>query len=192
MLPRVVATALPRTAPSAARRCAPLWATASRATARQLWTTPSCSAADKSGVGAPGLGRDAAGHLGGGAQLGNQSPIHGDQLMPSGDEMGRVRSLIFRSKQRGSLELDLMLGEFAYAALPGFSSEELDAWEDVLDVENPDLFRYLSEQEPVPKHYVTALGGTVQLSDNAPLKALFEYIKKNNRMASGVWDRNLG
>ena len=77
---------------------------------------------------------------------GNQSPLYGDKSVPEGDEYGRHRRLIYRSKQRGWLELDLLLGEFALFQLPAYTGAQLDLWEEVLDVENPDLYKYLTLQ----------------------------------------------
>ena len=79
-----------------------------------------------------------------------QSPLYGDKTLPEGDEFGRHRRLIYRSKQRGWLELDLLLGEFALFQLPGYDDSQLDLWEEILDVENPDLYKYLTLQLPSP------------------------------------------
>jgi succinate dehydrogenase flavin-adding protein (antitoxin of CptAB toxin-antitoxin module) len=79
-----------------------------------------------------------------------QSPLYGDKTLPMGDEFGRHRRLIYRSKQRGWLELDLLLGEFALFQLPEYSDGQLDLWEEILDVENPDLYKYLTLQLPSP------------------------------------------
>lgn len=81
---------------------------------------------------------------------GAQSPLYADKTLPEGDEFGRHRRLIYRSKQRGWLELDLLLGEFALFELPGYGSDQLDLWEEILDVENPDLYKYLTLQLPSP------------------------------------------
>merc|ERR1719223_2455368 len=81
---------------------------------------------------------------------GNQSPLYADKTLPEGDDFGRHRRLIYRSKQRGWLELDLLLGEFALFELPSYDNSQLDLWEEILDVENPDLYKYLTLQLPSP------------------------------------------
>lgn len=76
--------------------------------------------------------------------------MYADKSLPVGDEFGRHRRLIYRSKQRGWLELDLLLGEFALSQLPGYDDSQLDLWEEILDVENPDLYKYMTLQLPSP------------------------------------------
>merc|ERR1711998_735015 len=63
----------------------------------------------------------------------------------------RRRRLIYRSKQRGWLELDIVLGGWSEANLKRMNSEELDEFQNILDLENPDLFKWLTLQEPVPE-----------------------------------------
>merc|ERR1712086_360169 len=60
------------------------------------------------------------------------------------------RRLIYRSKQRGWLELGIMLGEWSSANLARMTPTELEEYENILDLENPDLFKWLTLQEPVP------------------------------------------
>ena len=59
----------------------------------------------------------------------------------------QVNRLLYRSRQRGFLEMDLLVGQFAERRLPQMSEPELAAFSSVLDQENPDLFKWLTGQE---------------------------------------------
>ena len=60
------------------------------------------------------------------------------------------RKLLYRSKQRGWLEMDIMLGNWAAANLPRLQEAELQQFQEVIDMENPDLFKWLTGQVAVP------------------------------------------
>ncbi|KAK3287793.1 hypothetical protein CYMTET_4703 [Cymbomonas tetramitiformis] len=70
------------------------------------------------------------------------------------DREAAVKRLLYRSKQRGFLEMDLIIGQWAEANLKNLSDEQLNCFALVLDEENPDLFRYLTGQEDAPEHLV--------------------------------------
>ncbi|KAG1658832.1 hypothetical protein FOA52_008257 [Chlamydomonas sp. UWO 241] len=59
--------------------------------------------------------------------------------------------LMYRSKQRGFLELDLLVGLWAERELPRMEPRMLHAFSDVLDLENPDLFKWLTGQLVPPE-----------------------------------------
>jgi succinate dehydrogenase flavin-adding protein (antitoxin of CptAB toxin-antitoxin module) len=61
-----------------------------------------------------------------------------------------VQKLLYRSKQRGLLELDLLVGNYAEQHLPHMNEQQLKLTEDVLSEENPDLWRWISGQEAPP------------------------------------------
>jgi len=61
-----------------------------------------------------------------------------------------VNRLLYRSRQRGFLEMDLLVGLFAERRLPLMAERVLAAFSAVLDQENPDLFKWLTGQEPAP------------------------------------------
>ena len=63
----------------------------------------------------------------------------------------RCKRLLFRSWHRGTRELDLLLGPFAERHLSSFSDRQLDIYERFLEHSDPDIYRWLTDAEPVPK-----------------------------------------
>lgn len=62
----------------------------------------------------------------------------------------KKKQLIFRSWHRGTREIDLLLGRFADAYVPGFSAPQLDAYERLLLNSDPDIYNWITGAEPVP------------------------------------------
>lgn len=60
------------------------------------------------------------------------------------------KQLIFRSWHRGTREIDLLLGRFADAHVPGFDAGQLMLYERFLNNSDPDIFNWLTGQEPMP------------------------------------------
>lgn len=60
------------------------------------------------------------------------------------------RKLIFRSWHRGTKEMDLIMGSFADRHVPGFTAAELQAYEEILNHSDPDLYNWITGAEPVP------------------------------------------
>ena len=69
----------------------------------------------------------------------------------------QVNRLLYRSRQRGFLEMDLLVGLWAERRLPQMAEPELAACSAVLDQENPDLFKWLTGQEPAPDDMLSNL-----------------------------------
>jgi antitoxin CptB len=76
------------------------------------------------------------------------------------------KQLIFRSWHRGTREIDLLLGKFADARLPGFDAGQLMLYDRFLNNSDPDIFNWLTGQEPVPP-----------AEDNAVVAALLAFYK---------------
>lgn len=62
----------------------------------------------------------------------------------------RRKRLIFRSWHRGTKEMDLLMGSFADRHLPGFSEAQVDRYEALLELSDPDLYNWITGVEPVP------------------------------------------
>ncbi|XP_070027535.1 succinate dehydrogenase assembly factor 2, mitochondrial-like [Nicotiana tabacum] len=58
--------------------------------------------------------------------------------------------LIYRSKQRGYLELDLVLGKWVEEHIQSMDENGISSLVHVLDLENPDLWKWLTGQEQPP------------------------------------------
>ncbi|CAH9142727.1 unnamed protein product [Cuscuta epithymum] len=58
--------------------------------------------------------------------------------------------LVYRSKQRGYLELDLILGNWVENHIHSMDANGIKALVHVLDAENPDLWKWLTGQEQAP------------------------------------------
>ncbi|XP_020106821.1 succinate dehydrogenase assembly factor 2, mitochondrial-like isoform X1 [Ananas comosus] len=59
--------------------------------------------------------------------------------------------LLYRSKQRGFLELDLVLGNWVEENIRSMDELRIRALVDVLDLENPELWKWLTGQEQPPE-----------------------------------------
>ncbi|KAG6495697.1 succinate dehydrogenase assembly factor 2, mitochondrial-like [Zingiber officinale] len=59
--------------------------------------------------------------------------------------------LLYRSRQRGFLELDLVVGSWVEEHIRDMDDLHIKALTDVLDLENPDLWKWLTGQEQPPE-----------------------------------------
>ncbi len=64
------------------------------------------------------------------------------------------KRLLFRSWHRGTRELDLLMGTFAERHLPDMTAEELDLYDEILAHPDPDLYNWITAQEPVPANFI--------------------------------------
>lgn len=67
------------------------------------------------------------------------------------DDLEKKRKqLKFRSWHRGTKEMDLLLGSFADQHLSGFSDEELVLYEQVLELNDLELYNWITGKESPP------------------------------------------
>lgn len=60
------------------------------------------------------------------------------------------KMLKFRSWHRGTREIDLLLGRFADTHVDGFDAEDIALYERFLNNSDPDIYNWITGQEPVP------------------------------------------
>lgn len=63
----------------------------------------------------------------------------------------RRKRLIYRSKQRGWLEVDLLLGSWAAENAHRLSHEDMDAYERILNLETVDIYNVVTGQIEAPE-----------------------------------------
>lgn len=94
---------------------------------------------------------------------------------------------MYRSRQRGFLELDLLVGSWAEEHLNDMTSQELSELSAVLDQENPDLFSWLTGQtDPSPE----MAGNGVYLRLREHVAAAMDRMPEHCKAAKGsAWVR---
>jgi succinate dehydrogenase assembly factor 2 len=98
----------------------------------------------------------------------NQLPTYDDVKYSKLDS--RRKRLLFRSKERGMLETDLILGSFAIKNLEGMNETQLVQFEEILDCIDPDLFMYLTKKVDTPPELDNEVMHMIQLHTfNNPL-----------------------
>ena len=70
--------------------------------------------------------------------------IRRDHCKPVHDLDTKRKRLVWRSKQRGWLEVDLLLGTWAVDNVSKLSPDELDQYERILNLETVDLFNLVA------------------------------------------------
>ncbi|WP_340151466.1 succinate dehydrogenase assembly factor 2 [uncultured Sneathiella sp.] len=65
----------------------------------------------------------------------------------------RRKRLIHRSRYTGMKETDLLLGGFANKYVSGFTSDQLDSYEALLEAGDPNIYVWAVGREEVPEDY---------------------------------------
>jgi antitoxin CptB len=74
----------------------------------------------------------------------------------------RRRRLLFRSWHRGLREMDLIMGRFADAWISRLSDSELDDYERLIEISDPELLAWIMGTADVPEAYDNALLGRLK------------------------------
>jgi succinate dehydrogenase assembly factor 2 len=72
-------------------------------------------------------------------------------LTDSEKDIARRKRMIYRSKQRGWLEADILMGSWASEFVPNLSAKDLDDYEVVLKEETIDIFNYITGKDALPE-----------------------------------------
>jgi antitoxin CptB len=63
------------------------------------------------------------------------------------------KRLLYRARHMGTNENDIFFGSFAEETLISLSKEQLDIFEKLLEVNDPDLFMWVTGAKPVPAEH---------------------------------------
>lgn len=103
------------------------------------------------------------------SSLSNDFQSHDIDLSNEESKRRLFNRLLYRSKQRGFLELDLVLGKWVQENIHSLDENRIKALINVLDMENPDLWKWVSGQEQPPE----------AMNSNPVFVAVREGVKKN-------------
>jgi antitoxin CptB len=78
--------------------------------------------------------------------------MSGTTLSSEGLDLRR-RKLLFRSWHRGMREMDLIMGRFADHVIEKLTDEELDQFESLIEVPDPQLLSWITGEVQVPEGY---------------------------------------
>src|SRR4051812_13620121 len=67
----------------------------------------------------------------------------------SAEQEARMKRILYRCKQRGLLELDLIMGAFATKQIRQLGQQDLDDLEKLSLCETPDVMQWILKQQPV-------------------------------------------
>jgi antitoxin CptB len=65
----------------------------------------------------------------------------------------RRRRLLFRATHRGSHETDLLIGGFVTPRIAGMTDQDMDALEEVMELQDADLADWLTGRFPIPPEF---------------------------------------
>jgi len=68
------------------------------------------------------------------------------------------KKLLYRSKNRGCRETDILLGEFAMQEIEVLPENELGLYEQFLDEYDGDIYKWLTAQADMPPEYKDNIG----------------------------------
>ncbi|MEP9377734.1 succinate dehydrogenase assembly factor 2 [Aquabacter sp. CN5-332] len=69
----------------------------------------------------------------------------------------RRRRILFRAWHRGTREMDLLMGRFADAQIDRLTEDEVEAFEILIEVQDPDLFAWIGGAVEVPADFDTPI-----------------------------------
>ena len=83
----------------------------------------------------------------------------------------RRKRLLFRCWHRGIREMDYVLGSWANEHLEGLADGELDELERLMQVPDPDMYKWLSGTASIPANWDTPLVRAIRTFHGTPANA---------------------
>lgn len=94
--------------------------------------------------------------------------------------------MIYRSKQRGWLEADILMGSWASENVPTLSDKDLDEYDTILKEETIDVFNFITGKDPLPDRLkdLRVMKMLQEYAMEAKLQnpTLYEHIKRKNNL----------
>jgi succinate dehydrogenase assembly factor 2 len=75
------------------------------------------------------------------------------------------KRLVYRAKQRGWLEVDLLLGTYAGENVPLMSPDELEQFEDFINLETIDIYNIITLRTDVPDTLKSQISGELSMAE---------------------------
>ncbi len=69
----------------------------------------------------------------------------------------RRKRMLFRAWHRGMREMDIIMGKFADAEIGAMSDADLDVFERLSEMPDPELYNWIANNADVPQEHDTAL-----------------------------------
>ena len=104
----------------------------------------------------PWLWIDASAGEGRSEKITHKEEMSGSTISSEGLD-ARRRRLLFRAWHRGMREVDLITGRFADAHIASLSEAEVEAFERLMDVPEPELLAWIMGSAPTPPDHDTPL-----------------------------------
>jgi antitoxin CptB len=82
----------------------------------------------------------------------------------------RRRKILFRAWRRGIREMDLVMGQFADMNLPAMSDAEVDEFERLLEIPDPQIMGWITGSEAIPIEHDTPLFARLRAAPREALK----------------------
>ena len=105
-------------------------------------------------AGQPRRGLASAGSTGTVSLYSGETPVPrasaSHSMMIPDEDVVRRRKIRFRAWHRGTREMDLIMGRFADSELARLDEAGLDSFEALMEQPDPDLYKWVSGEAPVP------------------------------------------
>ena len=79
----------------------------------------------------------------------------------------RIKRMRMRSWRRGMKEMDIVMGGYADARLKSMTEAQLDAWDALLNENDPDLLAWITGQQETPPALLELISDVAEFARQA-------------------------